>query len=76
MEPLDSPELKELLARFRSKESVGPLVSPVCLVSPETEVLPGPQVSDPRDRLETRVFRECRAVLELLVHLVPKVNLV
>lgn len=74
MELLDFPDLKELLAHYRSKESEGPQVSPVCLVSPETEVHPGPQVSDRRDRQERRVFRECRAVLEVLVHLVPKVN--
>lgn len=76
MELLDFPDLKELLARCRSKESVGPQVSPVCPVSLETEVLPGPQASDPRDRQERRAFRECRAVPELLVHLEPKVNLV
>lgn len=51
-------------------------MSPVCPVSPETEVLPGPQASDRRDRQERRAFRECRAVPELLVHLEPKVNLV
>lgn len=76
MELLDFPDRKELLARCRSKESVGFQVSPVCPVFQETEVLPGPQASDHRDHQERRASRECQAVLEVLVPLVLKVNLV
>lgn len=48
----------------------------VCPVSQETEDLLGRQASDPRDPPERRASRECRAVLEVLVHPVLKVNLV
>lgn len=50
--------------------------NPVYQVSQETEVLPGPPASDLKDLLERRAYRECLAVLELLVHPVLKVNLV
>lgn len=49
-------------------------MNPVCPVFQETEVLPGPQASDPRDPPERRASRECRDVPELSVQPVPKVN--
>lgn len=73
-EPLDFPDLKELLAHCKLKESVGFQVNLVCPVSQETEVRPGLQASDPRDLLERRASRECQAALELLVPPVTKVN--
>lgn len=76
MDHLDFLDLKELLARCWSKESVELQVNQVCPVSQETEVLPDLQGSDPRVPPERRVCRACQADPEVLVPLVLKVNLV
>lgn len=75
MDSLEYLDLKELLALCLLKESVGLLVSKVLGVSQVTGVPQVPQALDLRDLQERKVSKVSQEDLELLVHLVLKVNL-
>lgn len=75
MDSLEFLDLKELLALCLSKESVDFLVTQVLWVSQVTGVPQEAQALDLRDLQERKAFKVSQEDLELLVHLVLKVNL-